>query len=189
MYRHETSCRVVDRSRISTGLVSPTRFDWPGSIAGIAEAERGAIAIVMFGANDRPPISPNNRETSPAAVAFRGSYGAHIRAMAAGLEKYCAAVIWVGHPIVRDPAYSEDMAFLNRLYASQAIGADWFPSWPLFMDDDGNYTAYGKGIDGPSTRLRADDGVHLTPAGYDVLAKAVLPVIDLYRPLHRPPTG
>ena len=37
-------------------------------------------------------------------------------------------------------------------------------------------------MDGQTTRLRADDGVHLTGAGYDVLARALLPVIALYRP-------
>jgi len=51
----------------------------------------------------------------------------------------------------------------------------------LFIDADGNYAAYGKGLDDQTTRLRADDGVHLTGAGYDVLAKALLLVIALYR--------
>jgi hypothetical protein len=180
--RHDRSCRIIDRSRISTGLISPVRFDWPGSAAGIAETEPGAIAVVMFGANDRPPIRVNGRIEPSLDAAFRTSYSAHIRAMTKGLQRACSMVIWVGHPIVRDTVYADDMAILNRLYASQAIGTDWFPSWPLFVDDDGNYTAYGKSIDGPSTRLRADDGVHLTPSGYDVLAKALLPVIGLYRP-------
>jgi hypothetical protein len=63
-----------------------------------------------------------------------------------------------------------------------AAGADWFPSWSLFTDDEGNFAPYGKGTDGVTTRLRADDGVHLTSAGYDVLANALLPEIELYRP-------
>jgi hypothetical protein len=76
------------------------------------------------------------------------------------------------------------MALLNRIYAAGAMagGADWFPSWPLFADDGGNYAPYGAGTDGQTTRLRADDGVHFTGSGYDVLAKALLPVIALYRP-------
>src|ERR1700692_2079452 len=59
LVRHDPSYRVIDRSRIATGLISAARFDWPGSAAGIAEAEAGAIAVVMFGANDRPPIRMN----------------------------------------------------------------------------------------------------------------------------------
>ena len=182
--RRDKSWRVIDRSRIATGLCSPSRFDWPAATPGIAAAERGAIAVVMFGANDRPPVRLHGRINEALSAAFCSSYGAHVRAIADDLRRTCAGVIWVGHPIVRDPVYAEDMALLNRLYASQsmAAGADWFASWPLFTDDDGNFAPYGKGVDGVTTRLRADDGVHLTSAGYDVLANALLPEVALYRP-------
>ena len=182
--RGDSSCRVIDRSRIATGLCSPSRFNWPAAAPGVGEAERGAIAVVMFGANDRPPVHLHGHVDDKLAASFAASYGAYVRAICEGLKRSCAAVIWVGHPIVRDPVYAEDMAMLNRLYAAQsmAAGADWFPCWALFVDTDGNYAPYGKGIDGQTTRLRADDGVHLTGAGYDVLARALLPVIGLYRP-------
>ena len=182
--RRDRASRVIDRSRISTGLCSPTRFDWPASTPGIASAERGAIAVAMFGANDRPPVRMHGRVDEALSNAFCISYAAHVRAIAENLKRSCSGVIWVGHPIVRDPAYAEDMALLNRLYAAQSIraGADWFPSWPLFTDDAGGYAPYGKGMEGATTRLRADDGVHLTGAGYDALANALLPVIALYRP-------
>jgi len=183
-FRGDATWRVVDRSRIATGLCSPNRFDWPAAAAAIGEAERGAIAVVMFGANDRPPVRVHGRIDDKLEASFAASYGAHVRAMVEGLERACGSVIWVGHPIVRDPVYAEDMELLNRFYAAEsaATGAEWFPSWPLFVDDEGNYAPYGKGIDGQTTRLRADDGVHLSGAGYDVLARALLPVITLYRP-------
>ena len=181
--RGDASWRVIDRSRIATGLCSPTRFNWPAAAVGVGEAERGAIAVVMFGANDRPPVHLHGHVDDKLATSFAASYGARVREIAEGLKRSCVSVIWVGHPIVRDPMYAEDMAMLNWLYARQSMvaGADWFPSWPLFIDADGNYAPYGKGIDGQTTRLRADDGVHLTSAGYDVLARALLPVIGLYR--------
>jgi len=144
----------------------------------------------MFGANDRPPVRLHGRMDETLTANFCASYGAHVYAIAQALKRTCAAVVWVGHPVVRDVTYAEDMALLNRLYAAQSMvaGADWFPSWPLFTDDDGNYAPYGKGTDGQTTRLRADDGVHCTGPGYDVLAKALLPVIALYRAaaLHTP---
>lgn len=186
--RGDPSWRVIDRSRIATGLCSPSRFDWPAAAPGIAEAERGAIAVVMFGANDRPPVRVRGRIDDRLEALFAASYCAHVRAVVEALKRCCASVVWVGHPIVRDPAYAEDMELLNRFYAegSLAAGAEWFPSWPLFVDADGNYAPYGKGTDGQTTRLRADDGVHLTGAGYDVLAHALLPVIALYRAADTP---
>jgi hypothetical protein len=182
--RGDARWRVIDRSRIATGLCSPSRFDWPAATPGIAEAERGAIAVVMFGANDRPPVRVHGRIDDRLEASFAATYCAHVRAIVEALKRCCVSVIWVGHPIVRDPLYAEDMELLNRFYAEQSLaaGAEWFPSWPLFVDADGNYAPYGKGVDGQTTRLRADDGVHLTGAGYDVLARALLPVIALYRP-------
>lgn len=184
-FRRETTWRVIDRARIATGLCSPTRFDWPAAAPAIGEGERGAIAVVMFGANDRPPIRMHGQINEKLAATFCSTYSAHVHAIAAALKRSCAGVIWVGHPIVRDPVYADDMALLNRLYAEQsmAAGADWFPSWPLFTDTDGRFAPYGKGTDGETTRLRADDGVHLTGPGYDVLAKALQPVIELYEPV------
>jgi hypothetical protein len=181
--RGDPSWRVIDRSRIATGLCSPSRFDWPAAAAGIGQSEPGAIAVVMFGANDRPPVRIHGRVDDRLEASFAASYCAHVRAIVEGLKRSCAAVIWVGHPIVRDPVYAEDMELLNRFYAEGAMetGAEWFPSWPLFVDADGNYAPYGKGIDGQTTRLRADDGVHLTGAGYDVLARSLLPLIELCR--------
>jgi uncharacterized protein len=183
-FRGDPSWRVIDRSRIATGLCSPARFDWPAAASGIGEAERGAIAVVMFGANDRPPVRLHGQIDERLAASFCASYGAHVHTIASSLRRSCAAVVWVGHPIVRDPVYADDMALLNRLFAAQsmAAGAEWFPSWQLFTDGDGNYAPYGKGTDGQTTRLRADDGVHCTGAGYDVLARALLPVLALYRP-------
>jgi hypothetical protein len=188
-FRRDQTWRVIDRSRIATGLCWPSRFNWPAAAPGIGEGERGAIAVVMFGANDRPPVRIHGQVDAKLEASFCTTYREHVRAVADALMKNCAAVVWVGHPIVRDPVYADDMALLNRLYAEQSLaaGADWFPSWPLFVDADGNFAPYGKGTDGETTRLRADDGVHLTGPGYDVLARALLPVIELYRPETHPP--
>jgi hypothetical protein len=183
-YRHDPSWRVIDQSRIATGLYSPSRFNWPFAVSGIAAAEPGSVAVVMFGANDRPLVRRHGRINEALLKSFMASYGADAFAVAQALKQHCPTVIWVGHPIVRDPTFAEDMVLLNIIFERQSIaaGAVWFPSWPLFVDAHGDYAPYGKGTDGETTRLRADDGVHCTTAGYDVLAHALLPVIAAHRP-------
>jgi|SRR5579871_4589087 len=182
--RSDATWRVIDRSHIATGLYLTGRFDWPAQVQTISAAEPGAVAVVMFGANDRPPIRLHGQIEDKLAAAFTTAYGAHVHAVAEILKHTCCGVIWVGHPIVRDPVFAEDMALLNQIYATQAVaaGADWFPSWSLFADADGKFQPYGKGLDGETTRLRADDGVHCTAAGYDLLAHELLPGIERYRP-------
>ena len=176
-YRRDKSVQVLDRSRIATGLIALNKFNWPEEIKAIAAEGKGAAAVVMFGANDRPPIRAKGVIDPVLSGKFMDQYAPRVHTIAAELKRHCSPVIWVGHPIVRDEVYAEDMKLLDQIYEQQSVeaGAEWFPTWPIFADPAGRYDAYGKGIDGQTARLRADDGVHLTPAGYDVLAKALIP--------------
>jgi hypothetical protein len=45
--------------------------------------------------------------------------------------------------------------------------------WDLFLGPKGNYAAYLPDASGQLQLVRAPDGVHLTPAGYDRLARYV----------------
>jgi hypothetical protein len=180
LLRHDRRFRVLDRSKIGTGLLSRT-YDWISAVRAIPAAEHPDVAVVMFGANDRPPVRGSNGSIDPGlSFSFEQVYGERVREIIESLRDADVPVIWVGHPTVRDPKYADDMALLNRIFAEEApaAGADYVPIWDLFAGAGGVYEAYGKGVDGETTRLRADDGVHLTVAGYDVLARYLLPHIE-----------
>lgn len=177
-FRSDREVRVLDRSKIGTGLARPV-FDWPAQAQTLATTERARVAIAMFGANDRPPRStPEARED--VLHRFTEGYAPRVAAVARPFREAGIPLIWVGHPTIRDPAYSDDITVINEVFADSAVaeGAIFIPSWDSFTGPDGLYTAYGPGTDGQTTRLRADDGVHLTPAGYDVLTALLLPEVD-----------
>jgi hypothetical protein len=176
-YRRDREIRVIDRSKISTGLMPRANYDWPAEIKGVAAADHADVAVVMFGANDRPPVRRHGGVDAGLVATFRETYGAKVTAIVDALREAHMPVVWVGHPIVRDPDFSDDMALLDSIYdrAATAAGATYLSTWDMFAAADGSYTAFGPGLDGVTTRLRADDGVHLTAAGYDVLARALEP--------------
>jgi hypothetical protein len=175
--------RVVDRSKISTGLAFRGGYDWPTEAQALAAEHNADIVIVMFGANDRPPIRRDGEIDQALRDQFQKIYSERVHAIIRPFRDAGITVIWVGHPVVRDNLYTEDMAFLNRIYQSAASdeGARWLPTWDLFSTADGGYTAYGRGTDGMTQRLRADDGVHFTPAGYDLVANRLEPLIAARR--------
>ncbi len=183
-YRRDKEIRVIDRSKISTGLMPRANYDWPAEIKGVAAADHADIAVVMFGANDRPPVRRHGVVDPALLEGFRQGYGAKVAAIVTALRDAHMPVVWVGHPIVRDPLFAEDMALLDSIYDKYATdaGATFVPTWELFAAADGTYTAFGPGLDGVTTRLRADDGVHLSVAGYDVLARALEPHLVLEPP-------
>jgi hypothetical protein len=175
--------RVLDRSKISTGLAFRGGYDWPSEARALAAEKTADIVIVMFGANDRPPIRRGGEVDGALRDEFQKVYSDRVHAIIRPFRDAGIAVIWVGHPVVRDNVYTEDMAFLNRIYQTAANdeGARWLPTWDLFSTPDGGYTAYGKGADGLTQRMRADDGVHFTPAGYDFVANRLEPLIAARR--------
>ena len=92
-------------------------------------------------------------------------------------------VIWVSDPICRDARYSGDMAYLNGIYRDvlDGSGAAYLDIWTLVADAAGNYEPYGRALDGATERLRLDDGIHFTPAGYDIVAARVAQFITASR--------
>ena len=184
-YLRSNQFRVVDRSRIATGIAARAHYDWPSAARALAADHHVDIAVFMFGANDRPPIRRNGQIDPTLREEYRHSYEARVREIIRAFRNAGIEVIWVGHPVVRDTVYTEDMAFLNQIYRAGCVeeGARWVPTWDLFTAPDGGYTAFGKGVDGVTQRIRADDGVHFTTAGYDLVAHRIEPLIEARRAL------
>ena len=64
----------------------------------------------------------------------------------------------------------------ESIYAKEAAkcGGQFISLWMVIADDQGRYTAYGKDRDGTTKRLRADDGIHFTAAGYELIAERIV---------------
>jgi uncharacterized protein len=181
LFRRQADIRIIDNSKIATGLMPRPNYDWVAEAPKIAANEHADVVVAMFGANDRPLVRTHGEIDPAKRAVFAANYGAKVAAIVTALPNAGMAVVWVGHPITRDPVYAQDMKLLDEIYESAATqaGAEYVSCWSMFADPTGSYTSFGPGTDSETTRLRADDGVHLTPAGYDVLARAVIP--RLYR--------
>lgn len=184
LYRQDARFRVLDHARISTGLLRLGFFDWPAHAQQIAPSLRATTAVVMFGANDRPSVRVRGEVDPQLLQNFSSLYGARARTIIRAFRAAGTHVVWVGHPVVRGQAYAEDMAIINQVctQACVAEGADFVPLWNLFTDQSGQYIAYGPGPDGQTTRLRSDDGVHLTMAGYILAAQQIRPLVTAASP-------
>lgn len=183
LYRTNRKVRILDHSKISTGLVSVAFYNWPDQVHKLTATEHADVAVVMFGANDRPPVRVHGAVDPTMLANFTKIYSARVRDIITTLQNAHIPVIWVGHPIVRDETFSADMTILNDIFQRQATqnNAQFAPLWSAFSEDD-HYSAYGEGVDGVKVRLRADDGIHLTPPGYQKAAKILAPLIAHYQP-------
>ena len=182
MFVRDRNTHVIDKTVPGTALSQRLQFDWVGTIDHWLATEHADIAVVMFGGNDRLAVrlEAGGRAIPYKSDAWKDMYAQRVNGV---LKAFAAAkipVVWLGQPVARETDYTSDMAFLNTIYEDvvPASGADFMKMWTIIADETGNYAAYGKGLDGETKRLRQDDGVHFTPAGYDVIAVQVRAHID-----------
>jgi len=135
---------------------------------------------VMFGANDRLDM----RDEDGKYVHFRSDdwhadYARRVDKVLTALTGGGLKVIWCGNPIARSPQYSADMSYINDIMAAEVAqyGGSFLPLWTVIVDNQGQFTAYGPDRSGQTERLRNDDGIHFTAAGYELIAERVISVL------------
>lgn len=151
--------------------------EWLTPIQHFVRGEKADIAIVMFGGNDRIDMrDASDRYLRFGTDAWRDVYTERVERVLKTLANPGLKVIWCGNPIARSAKYSTDMEHINKIYEAETarFGAQFLPLWSAVVDEQGGYTAFGKDRDGMTERLRADDGIHFTAAGYELIAAKII---------------
>ncbi|HSL57564.1 MAG TPA: DUF459 domain-containing protein [Acidimicrobiales bacterium] len=168
--------------RISTGLTRPDYFNWPAHL--VAELDRldPEAVVIMFGANDAQGIVTDEGDVfQPLEEGWITEYRRRVAGTMDLLRDDDRVVWWVGQPIMRSGSFSERMAGLNAIYREEAASRPWIEfvdTFPMFSGPSGGYEAFLPGVDGTVADLRQGDGIHLSRAGGDLLARDVLDQIE-----------
>ncbi|MGE5268966.1 MAG: DUF459 domain-containing protein [Thiohalocapsa sp.] len=172
--------RVLNRTHAGAALVHGER-EWLMPVERFAEREKADIAVVMFGANDRLSIpAEGGGYLRFRDEGWREAYAGRADKILTLLSGAGLRVIWCGNPIARSSTYSEDMSYINDILAGEAAhyGAQFVPLWTAVADQQGHYAAFGKDRGGVTTRMRADDGIHFTAAGYELIAEKLVDLLS-----------
>jgi uncharacterized protein len=146
----------------SSGLVSRDFFDWPSELESVAKQDPD-IVFFMIGANDaREGLDLD-------------AYRADVAAIMDTLEDDDRRVIWIGQPTMEDPVRAELVCSINDIFRSEAAKRPWVHYVDVWdaTSAGGDYTQFVE-IDGESTKVREDDGLHFTLAGGALLADTVI---------------
>ncbi len=168
----------INLSRRSTGLAYPGFFNWPATTAEtLRQTPSVGLLVVFLGPND-PWDMPEGKgkpflkfESDDWERVYRG----RIDQILDLAKAYHIPVIWVMPPSMRKPKLRHGMKYLNTLYASevQKYGGLLVDVNDIFKYGPDNY-APDILLHGKMTRVRADDGIHYTPAGENVIAQAIV---------------
>jgi uncharacterized protein len=180
---------VVDAAadaHIDTGLSRPDYFDWPAELRNDLARYSPQVVVVFLGAND-----PQNMVVAGNAVAFGTAewsidYGQRVDDFAKEATDTGARVILVGMPPMADAGLSAAVQVLNQRFAaaSRRPGVTYFPSWPVLSDPSGAFETYLPDTSGNEVQVREPDGTHITPAGADRLAKAIMVEMERALAIH-----
>jgi hypothetical protein len=167
---------VVD-SRVSSGLSSPNFIDWPKRGAEDMVTYDPEVTVFIIGANDAKNL-PRGTERDPQ---WRTQYAAAVERMLGVLVGEGRTVYWVGAPIMSDAAFSQRVKGVNEVFqdvAAKHPEVTYVDAFGVFSGPDGKFTSMLPSVEGKVTRVRAQDGIHFTPEGGDLLARTVLERLD-----------
>jgi len=172
-------------ARESTGLTRPDYFNWPAELQSDLGTARPQIVVIMMGANDPQdfPGPPDVPFTSPQWNVLYAERVADFMRLA---QSGGATVIWVGMPPMENTELSAKMSDIDAVDQQQAAlrkpVVDFISCWTVLGTAQGTYAPFITNAAGQVINVRTPDGIHLTPAGGEVLSQTVLNY--LRGPLH-----
>ncbi len=169
---------------ISTGLTRPDYFNWPAELENDLSHFHPQLTIICIGANDAQNTIVNGQVLVYGTQAWDNMYSSRVGAFISEATSAGSRVLWVGMPPMASSQLNAQMQHLDYLYATQVSrhkGAMYLSSVPSLGGRGGSYTAF-KTVDGSYEEIRTDDGIHLQPAGAQLLGEAVIEDMDkVYR--------
>jgi hypothetical protein len=165
--------------RISTGLTRPDYFDWPAHVVDELPTLEPEVVVAMFGANDAQGLILDGAAVPYGSPEWRAEYARRAGVLMDLLTAGGRPVLWIGQPPMRDGTYAAKMRELNDVYRREAAdrpAVRFVDTARILGGEDGGWTPYLPGSGGQRL-ARQPDGIHLSRAGGDHLAKTVLDLV------------
>ena len=132
----------------------------------------------MMGANDDQSITGGAGNIVYGSPQWTAAYGARVNEFILQAMGSGAHVIWVGMPTMEDPNLNQRLQGINQIDESilgQYPGSAYFlPTVHSLGGPGGKYAAFLPNSAGVEENVRSTDGIHLTPAGGELLSQNVI---------------
>ena len=179
---------VKRAGKSSSGLARPDFHDWHEAATEIVAGWKPEASVVMFGGNDVQGLYMGKGEWIRwQDEGWDEEYARRIDAFCDILAPAGEKIFWVGMPVMRPAKFHARVQRVNVIYRARMAarpGAKFVDAWDVLADENGEYAdkiAIGTnedGTPGKKVRVRAGDGIHLSPAGANVLRDHVLSVLE-----------
>lgn len=168
----------VNLSKQSTGLAYPKAFNWPKTINDNLIADPSIKLLVVFlGPNDPWdfPVKGYAKYVKFKSELWEEQYRLRIATILNSASEHNVQVLWLAAPCMRKPQLNLGMVYLNTLYQSEVEKRQQhFLTTNQLLGC--TYETFNSFIESNKDKIkvRVDDGIHFTPIGQKILAKAIM---------------
>ncbi|MCU6244193.1 DUF459 domain-containing protein [Enterobacter asburiae] len=168
----------LNLSKRSTGLAYPGFFNWPVTIANTLAGDPDiGLLVVFLGPNDPwdMPVARGRSYLKFRSDTWEREYRHRIEQILSLSQKYRIPVIWLLPPNMRKPSLNKNMAWLDTLYTSEVNAARGITiNVNTVFGYQGDVFSPTIHLNGKRVHIRANDGIHYSPAGESLIAKAII---------------
>ncbi len=174
---------VVRRGRSSSGMARPDFFNWTKEARRLVDERKPDVTLLMFGGNDVQGLYMGHGEWIRWGEAgWNEEYARRVNALCDIFAPQHQQLFWVGLPIMRPDKFRRRCAHVNVIFRAEMAlrrNALFIDAWDLLADEERQYADKVAVRSSPDAtpkrvRVRAGDGIHLSPAGAQVLKRHVL---------------
>lgn len=179
VFMSDKGFNVIRKSRVATGLVRSDYYDWGQAVREVVATTRVDIAVVVMGTNDRQVLVDGTARHTLFDAEWQRIYKERVDDFTRVLSDAGARVYWLELPVMRSPRFEADMRQFNAIFSERAAAnhIHYVPTRDLALGPDGGYSAYGADRFGKTKLLRAEDGIHFSLPGYELLGARVAEAI------------
>lgn len=188
VFMKDRQFNVIRKSRVATGLVRSDYYDWGKAVREIVATTRVDAAVIVMGTNDRQVLVEGAARHTLFDAEWQRIYKARVDDFTRVLSDAGARVYWLELPVMRSPRFEADMRQFNAIFSERAAAnhIHFVPTRDLALGPDGGYSAYGADRFGKTKLLRAEDGIHFSLPGYELLGARVAEAIRRDLKAHAP---
>lgn len=186
--QHTPNVTVSKFSQVSTGLSRYDYVDIQAKTRGQLDEQPVDVAVMLFGTNDAQGIEMDGQIHPFGSDGWKAAYAKRVDDLVALLRSRDVAVYWVGLPRMKRDTFDAKMTLINGVVEARmtALGVPYLETTGLTSNGEGGYEAYLPTDSGRRTLMRANDGIHMSMAGYLRLSAPVTARLKRDAGLDRP---
>ena len=172
--------KVLDLSKQSTGLLYKKSHNWAQVIKDtLAQNKDIKLLVMLIGANDPWGRSINGKFYELNSSEWREFYARRVDEIYKIAKASNVKVLWLSLPCMKKTGYAKKIKLLNEIYKSASEqNRQIFINTSEYLCQNDNFLTH-LNINGKRSKIRQDDGIHISKAGSQILADEILKRIEI----------